>query len=106
MPVVKTKWVAIFGNGYNSTSADAAIYMVFIEDGQDGVWTAGSDYIKISTGNGIAESSDGTTPNGIGGVRGIDIDGKRPPSNRLYAGDLQGKPVSNRCEHHHRRCLG
>ena len=87
----ENKWVAIFGNGYNSTSADgdAAIYMVFIEDGQDGVWTAGSDYIKISTGNGIAESSDGTTPNGIGGVRGIDIDGNGTVD-RLYAGDLQG----------------
>ena len=87
----ENKWVAIFGNGYNSTSADgdAAIYMVFIEDGQDGVWTAGSDYIKISTCNGIAESSDGTTPNGIGGVRGIDIDGNGTVD-RFYAGDLQG----------------
>ena len=85
------KWVAIFGNGYNSTSAagDAAIYILFIEAGQDGVWTAGSDYIKISTGYGKAESSDGTTPNGIGGVRGIDIDGDGTVD-RLYAGDLQG----------------
>ena len=85
------KWVAIFGNGYNSTSSngDAAIYIAFIEDGQDGVWSAGSDYIKISTGYGKAESSDGTTPNGIGAVRGIDID-KNGTVDRLYAGDLQG----------------
>jgi len=85
------KWVAIFGNGYNNTSSDgdAAIYILFIEAGQDGVWTAGSDYIKISTGYGKAESSDGTTPNGIGAVRGIDIDGDGTVD-RLYAGDLQG----------------
>ncbi len=85
------KWVAIFGNGYNSTSADgdAAIYILFIEAGQDGVWTAGSDYIKISTGYGKAESSDGTTPNGIGAVRGIDVDNDGTVD-RLYAGDLQG----------------
>ncbi len=84
-------WVAIFGNGFNSTSTDgdAAIYMAFLEAGQDGVWTSGSDYIKISTGYGKAESSDGTTPNGIGGVRGIDIDGDGTVD-QLYAGDLQG----------------
>ena len=87
----ENKWVAIFGNGYNSTSTDgdAAIYILFIEAGQDGVWTAGSDYIKISTGNGKAESSDGTTPNGIGAVRGIDIEGDGTVDT-LYAGDLQG----------------
>ncbi|MEJ2114543.1 MAG: PilC/PilY family type IV pilus protein, partial [Gammaproteobacteria bacterium] len=76
---------------YNSTSVDgdAAIYILFIEEGQDGTWAAGSDYIKISTGYGKAESSDGTTPNGIGTVRGIDIDGNGT-MDRLYAGDLQG----------------
>lgn len=85
------KWVAIFGNGYNSTSADgdAALYILFPEQGQDGIWTAGSDYIKISTGQGKAESADKTTPNGIGGVRGIDIDGNGTVD-RVYAGDLQG----------------
>ncbi len=85
------KWVAIFGNGYNSTSSDgdAAIYIAFIEAGQDGVWTAGSDYIKIDTGFGKAESSDGTTPNGIGAVRGVDVD-EDGTVDRLYAGDLQG----------------
>ena len=84
-------WVAIFGNGYNSTSSngDAAIYMAFLEAGQDGIWTAGSDYIKISTGFGKAESSDGTTPNGIGAIRGIDINADGTVD-RLYAGDLQG----------------
>jgi type IV pilus assembly protein PilY1 len=85
------RWVVIFGNGYNNTSADgnAHLYVLFIEGGQDGVWTSGTDFIKIDTGNGKAESSDGTTPNGIGGVRGIDSDGNGTVD-YVYAGDLQG----------------
>jgi type IV pilus assembly protein PilY1 len=86
------KWIAVFGNGYNSTSTDgdAALYILFIEAGQDGVWdNTNGDFVKISTGNGKDESSDGTTPNGIGGVRGIDIDANGTVD-RIYAGDLQG----------------
>ena len=83
------RWVVIFGNGYNSTSAsgDAVIYILFIEDGLDGVWSA-SDFVKINTGNGIAESADGTR-NGIGDIRAIDTDGNGTVD-RMYAGDLQG----------------
>jgi type IV pilus assembly protein PilY1 len=85
------RWVAIFGNGYNSSSVDgdAHLYIVFIEGGQDGVWTEGTDFIKINTGKGKFESADGTTPNGIGGVRGIDNDGNGTVD-YIYAGDLQG----------------
>ncbi|WP_455220176.1 pilus assembly protein, partial [Kaarinaea lacus] len=85
------RWVAIFGNGYNSTSANgnAHLYVLFIEAGQDGVWTANSDFIKIDTGYGKGTSVDGTTPNGIGGVRGIDSDGNGTVD-YVYAGDLQG----------------
>ncbi len=83
------KWVAIFGNGINSTSANgnAVIYILFIEAGFNG-WSS-SDFIKIDTGIGKSTSVDGTTPNGISGVRGIDVDGNGTVD-RLYAGDLQG----------------
>ena len=83
------KWVAVFGNGINSTSANgnAIIYILFIEDGFDG-WSS-SDFIKIDSGIGKSTSVDGTTPNGISGVRGIDVDGNGTVD-RLYAGDLQG----------------
>jgi type IV pilus assembly protein PilY1 len=85
------RWVVIFGNGYNNTSADgdAHLYVLFIEGGQDGVWTSGTDFIKINTTYGKAESSDGTTPNGIGGIRGIDSD-SNGTVDYVYAGDLQG----------------
>ena len=89
------RWVAIFGNGYNSDSdtpldnGDAELYVLFLDGGLDGTWTQGSDYIKISTGNGKAESADGSTPNGLGSVRGIDINGDGTVD-VVYAGDLQG----------------
>ncbi|MFK7814873.1 MAG: pilus assembly protein [Gammaproteobacteria bacterium] len=79
------RWVAIFGNGFNSTdSQEAAIYILFLDAGYDG-WTSG-DFIKIKTG--VGADSNGT-PNGIGGVTGIDRDGNGT-IDRLYAGDLQG----------------
>ncbi len=83
------KWVAIFGNGFNSTSTDgnAIIYILFIENGFDG-WSSG-DFIKIDTGIGKSTSVDGTTPNGISALRGIDVDGNGTVD-RLYSGDLQG----------------
>jgi type IV pilus assembly protein PilY1 len=85
------RWVVIFGNGYNSTSADgdSQLYILFVEGGQDGVWTVNSDFYKVSTGFGKAESADGTTPNGIGGIRGIDEDANGTVD-YIYAGDLQG----------------
>jgi len=85
------RWVAIFGNGYNSASnnGDAELYVLFLDGGLDGTWTQGTDFIKISTGNGKAESADGSTPNGLGAVRGIDIAGDGTVD-VVYAGDLQG----------------
>lgn len=85
------RWAAIFGNGYNSTTStgNAALYILFLDGGTDGVWTSGTDFIKISTPNGKAQSADGTTPNGIGGIRAVDID-TNGTVDYIYAGDLQG----------------
>ena len=84
------RWVAIFGNGYNSTSTDgdSALYILFLEDGVDGSWDTG-DFIKVTTGYGKAESSDGTTPNGLGSPALVDADGNGTVD-YVYAGDLQG----------------
>lgn len=85
------RWVAIFGNGYNSASADgdAELYVLFLDGGLDGIWTRGTDFIKINTGNGKAESADGSTPNGLGAIRPIDINADGT-IDVVYAGDLQG----------------
>ena len=85
------KWAAVFGNGYNNTTADghasttgrAVLYIAFINEGRDGVWTSGTDYIKIDTKVGST-----TTPNGLATVDPVDLNGKYVDA--IYAGDLQG----------------
>jgi type IV pilus assembly protein PilY1 len=79
------KWVAIFGNGYNSTSEEgnAVIYMLFIDEGYDG-WSDVGDLVKIDTGIGGVSN-----PNGISDVRAVDLDGNGTVD-RIYAGDLLG----------------
>ena len=81
-------WVAIFGNGFNSTSVNgnAVIYILFLDNDYNG-WSAGSDFIKIDTGVGRASPLD--PPNGISGITAIDTDGNGT-ADRAYAGDLQG----------------
>lgn len=86
------KWAVVFGNGYNNSAADgnasstgyAVLYIAFIDGGLDGVWTAGTDYIKISTKKGSV-----ATPNGLGGVATIDTNGDYK-ADYIYAGDLLG----------------
>src|SRR5690606_33575675 len=87
-----TKWAAIFGNGYNnsendgyaSTTGKAALYILFIERGTDGTWTADTDYIKIPVGTGTP-----TSPNGLSEAYVVDIDGDYV-ADYIYAGDLKG----------------
>ncbi len=84
------KWAVIFGNGYNSTAADgnaspdgdAALYILFVEDGIGG-FTAG-DFVKIETGVGTLAD-----PNGMGPVGLADVNGDSKVD-YLYAGDLRG----------------
>ncbi|MCP5278014.1 MAG: hypothetical protein H6935_06600 [Thiobacillus sp.] len=75
------KWAVVLGNGYNSTNGNAALYIVFIEEGLDGVWTAGTDYIKIV--------SDNTGNNGLSTPVPFDMDGNGVVD-VVYAGDLKG----------------
>ena len=77
-------WVAIFGNGYNSTgSGQAALFIVDITKGVDGTWDAG-DYVKILTGAGSLANL-----NGLASPALADVDGNGTVD-RVYAGDLQG----------------
>lgn len=74
------KWAAIFGNGYNSTSEKAVLFILFLDHAGTS-WTAGSDYIKL-----VAES---TGSNGLAAPAAFDkdLDGT---VDSLYAGDLKG----------------
>jgi len=77
-------WAAVFGNGYNNTEADgnasttgnAVLYIVNIEDG--------SLIKKIDTGVG-----DVSNPNGLSTPAGVDINGDYRVD-YIYAGDLYG----------------
>ena len=74
------KWAAILGNGYNSSSGSAVLYIVFIEDGIDGTWSS-SDYVSIDTLSG--------PNNGLSTPVPYDSD-KDGIVDTVYAGDLKG----------------
>jgi len=77
-------WVAIFGNGYNSTgSGEASLFIVDIAKGVNGYWSA-TDYIKISTGVGTLANKNGLATPAL-----ADLDGNGT-IDRVYAGDLLG----------------
>lgn len=84
------KWGAVFGNGYNntetdgtaSTSGDAVLYILDIEDG--------SVIRKINTETGMAEDPTGAgRANGLNDVAPVDTDGDHIVD-VVYAGDLFG----------------
>ncbi|XOV90346.1 MAG: PilC/PilY family type IV pilus protein [Pseudomonadota bacterium] len=98
------RWVAIFGNGYNSTSGIAKLFILFPEGGIDGEWchpdrqydvtlSPGAhpcdgkpqDFIKIDTTFGVQDG----LPNGLGIPRLIDVDGNGTVD-YVYAGDYFG----------------
>lgn len=87
-----SKWAVIFGNGYNNSENDghasrtgkASLFILFIEQGLDGNWTPGSDYIKITVGNGNVSN-----PEGLGEPFVVDIDGDFV-ADYIYAGDNKG----------------
>ena len=78
------KWAVIFGNGYNSDSGVAGLFIVYIEEGADGSWDTG-DWKFISTGVGTLDER----KNGLSSPRLIDLNGDRIVD-RVYAGDLMG----------------
>ncbi len=78
------QWAVIFGNGYNDTgSGEAALFILFLEAGMDGAWSAG-DFLRISTGVGSAADR-----NGLANPAVVDLDGNGT-ADRVYAGDLRG----------------
>lgn len=76
------KWAAVFGNGYNSTSGQAALYIVFLNGPSSGTWTSGTHYIKIPVGPVGVD-------NGLAGAAPVDLDGDGLVD-YIFAGDLKG----------------
>ncbi len=78
------KWAAIYGNGYNSTSGKAALYIFFADGPGSGTatWTTGTHFIKIPVGAGGID-------NGLGIATAIDTN-NNGIIDTVYAGDLKG----------------
>lgn len=74
------KWAVILGNGYNSASGKAVLYILFIENGIDGTWGS-TDYVKIV--------ADAGPDNGLSTPVPFDSNGDGY-ADTVYAGDLKG----------------
>jgi type IV pilus assembly protein PilY1 len=83
------KWAAITGNGYNSTSGIAKLFILFTEGGFGG-WQNG-DFLKLDTGFGVplAPAQNAGLPNGLGAPALVDKD-LNGTVDLAYAGDLLG----------------
>jgi type IV pilus assembly protein PilY1 len=77
------QWGAVFGNGFNSATGDAGIYVMLVPTtGTPSTSTISWYYISTSTGS-------TSSPNGIAYVTPADLDGDHV-TDYVYAGDLQG----------------
>ncbi|MCZ6853085.1 MAG: PilC/PilY family type IV pilus protein, partial [Gammaproteobacteria bacterium] len=85
----RNEWVAIFGNGLNSTSGLAKLFVLSIDRGIGG-WGA-NDFIKLDTGFGVPVAPDQLAgfPNGLGTPAGVDRD-LNGTVDWVYAGDRLG----------------
>lgn len=81
------EWFVVFGNGYNSTSGEAVLYLLKLSGpGANNTWDAG-EYYKIHTG--VGDNTDAKGNNGLSSPAVIDYDGDGI-YDRAYAGDLWG----------------
>lgn len=76
------KWVAVFGNGPNSSSGTAKLFLVDLNKKTANTWTLGTDYWILNTDNTI-------TANGLSEPTLYDKDNDKV-IDYIYAGDLQG----------------
>jgi type IV pilus assembly protein PilY1 len=84
------EWVAIFGNGPNSTAGIATLFVLKMDGGHNG-WTYGSDFVKLPTTAGVplpGQQLEGY-PNGLGSPAAVDID-LNGTVDLVYAGDRLG----------------
>lgn len=82
------RFAAIFGNGYNSDTCKAGLFVLYLEGGLDGTWTATTDYKFIDTGVGSGLPGSDTC-NGMSTPALVDLD-HNGTVDRVYAGDLLG----------------
>ncbi len=80
------RWAVFVGNGYNSDSGVATLFIIYLDaDPSDG-WDLNEDYRKISTQVGGHADAD---KNGLSSPAAVDSNGNGKVD-RVYAGDLEG----------------
>ncbi|MCZ6619406.1 MAG: PilC/PilY family type IV pilus protein, partial [Gammaproteobacteria bacterium] len=86
----ENEWIAIFGNGTNSTSGIAKLFVLFMDRGLDG-WSDAGDFVKLDTGFGvpIAPAQQAGFPNALGTATAVDRD-LNGTVDLVYAGDRLG----------------
>jgi type IV pilus assembly protein PilY1 len=83
------EWISVFGNGYDSTSGIAKLFVLFMDRGLDG-WASG-DFVKLDTGVGVPAPGQQHAgfPNALGTPAVVDTD-LNGTADLAYAGDLLG----------------
>lgn len=74
------KWAAVVGNGYNSASGKAVLYILFIDEGRNG-WADAGDFVKLVADVGPNNGLSTPIPFDSNGDGFADV---------VYAGDLKG----------------
>ncbi len=74
-------WAAVVGNGYNSTSGKAVLYLLNIDKGIDGSWVTPGDFFKVVANGGPNNGLSTPVPYDSDGDGMVDV---------AYAGDLLG----------------
>lgn len=74
------EWAAIFGNGYNSATGDAGLFIVYL----DGADSFGNSHVYLST-----DTADATDKNGMSTPAIVDAN-QDGVIDRIYSGDLKG----------------
>jgi len=80
------KWAVFVGNGYNSDSGIATLFIIYLDANPSDGWDLNVDYRKISTQTGGHADAD---KNGLSSPTAIDSNGNGMVD-RVYAGDLEG----------------
>ncbi len=82
------KWAAIFGNGYNSGTGVAKLFILYLNTDTSS-WINGTNYVVLNT-NSAGNSSN---PDGLSSPTAVDLD-NNGTIDRIYAGSIQGKIYS------------
>ncbi|RDS84745.1 pilus assembly protein PilY [Dyella monticola] len=82
------EWGVIFGNGLNSSTGDAGIYVMLFSYGSSGLSVDKTVYLDTGVGSASGVGHN-TGPNGIAYVTPVDLDGDHV-TDYVYAGDLYG----------------